>query len=206
MRNPFLTGKKVYLRGIEEGDLIGNMALWANDEEVTHFLVMGAVPNSGPIYCSWDSPREEYERLRRSDDIVFAIIEKRTDAMIGVTGLYEISWIPRKAELRIIIGEKEHWGKGYGMEATQLLLGFAFDKLNLSKVYLGVNAEHEPALRLYKGVGFVEEGRLRMEQYRNGRYYDVIRLSILRDDYYKRTSPDRGIDGKGLQGRRHRVR
>jgi len=186
MRNAFLVGKKLYLRGIEREDLAGNMATWPNDPEVTHYMVMGTIPNSGPIYCSWASPEEEYEKLKKSEDIVFAIIDKKTDTMIGIEGFYEISWIPRRAELRIIIGEKTYWGKGYGTEATELLVGYGFDKLNLFKVFLGVNAENEKAVKAYTAAGFVEEGTLRKDQYRNGRYYDVIRMSILRDEYYKR--------------------
>ena len=92
MKHPFIVGKKLYLRGIEEDDLSGNMSQWPNDPKVTHYMVMGAVPNSGSIYCSQNSLEEEYERLRKSkEDIVFAIIDKKSDTLIGVTGLYDIN-------------------------------------------------------------------------------------------------------------------
>lgn len=185
MYHPYIIGKKLYLRGIEKEDLSGTMFQWPNDPEVTHYMVMGAIPNSGSIYCSWNTIEEEYEKLRKSEkDVVFAIIDKESDNMIGVVGLYDISWIPRHAELRIVIGEKDFWGKGYGTEATKLVVDYAFDKLNLNKVYMGVNAEHKRAIKAYKNAGFIEEGTLRKEQYRNSKYYDAVRMSILREEYY----------------------
>lgn len=185
MYHSFIVGKKLYLRGIEKEDLSGNMFQWPNDPEVTYYMIMGAIPNSGSIYCSWDALEEEYEKLRKSQkDVVFAIIDKESDNMIGVVGLYDISWIPRHTELRIVIGEKDFWGKGYGTEATKLVVDYAFDKLNLNKVYLGVNTEHKRAIKAYKNAGFIEEAILRKEQYRNSKYYDAVRMSILREEYY----------------------
>jgi len=185
MYHPFIIGEKLYLRGIGKEDLSGNMFQWPNDPEVTHYMVMGAIPNSGSIYCSWNTVEEEYEKLRKSEkDIVFAIVDKESDNVIGMVGLYDISWIPRHGELRIVIEEKDFWGKGYGTEATKLVVEYAFDKLNLNKVYLGVNAEHKRAIKVYKNAGFIEEGILRKEQYRNNKYYDAVRMSILRDEYH----------------------
>ena len=185
MHHPYIIGKKIYLRGIEKEDISGNMSQWSNDPEITHYMVMGAVPNSGVIYCSWNTLEEEYEQLKNSDkDIVFAIVDKESDKIIGIIGLYGISWIPRLAELRIVIGDKDYWGKGYGTEAIKLVVDYAFDKLNLNNVYLGVNAEHKGAIKAYKNAGFVEEGILRKVQYRNSKYYDAVRMSILREEYY----------------------
>ena len=193
MHRPYIIGKKLYLRGIEKEDLSGNMSQWPNDPEITYYMVMGAVPNSGVIYCSWNTLEEEYEQLRNSEkDVVFAIVDKESDNMMGIIGLYGISWIPRLAELRIVIGEKDYWGKGYGTEAIKLVVDYAFDKLNLNNVYLGVNAEHKRAIKAYKNAGFVEEGILRKVQYRNSRYYDAVRMSILREEYYAKREDKEG--------------
>jgi len=183
MYHPFIVGEKLYLRGIEKADLSGDMTQWANDSDVTQYMVMGAVPNSGSIYCSWNNLEEEYEKLMKSKtDVVFAIVDKKSDLMIGIAGLYDISWIPRSAEFRIAIGEKKFWGKGFGTEATNLIVTYAFEKLNLNQVHLGVNAEDERANKCYKKVGFFLEGTKREQVYRNGRYYDVNFYSILRSE------------------------
>jgi len=178
MNHEFLTGQKLYLRGLEKADLTGNMFQWHNDAEVTKYMIAGAVPNTLSVL------EAEYEQLTASpNDVVFAIMDQASDTHIGNIGLYNIRWLVRAAELRIIIGEKTYWGKGYGLEATRLTVGYAFDRLNLNKVFLGVNAAHQAALNCYQRAGFVWEGALRQEIFRNGVYYDAARLSILRHEY-----------------------
>lgn len=179
MQSPFIMGEKLYLRGLDKEDLRGNMFKWANDPEVTHYMFMGLKPNAIELM------EEEYEKLIRSEkDIVFAIIDKESDAHIGNAGLYVINWVSRSAEYRIVIGEKEFWDKGYGKETARLILDYGFNKLNLNKIWLGVNAEHKAAVKSYEKSGFVKEGSLREEIYRNGKYYDATRMSILRKEFY----------------------
>lgn len=178
MHNPFIIGEKIYLRGLEKEDLKSNYFQWLNDSEVTYYLEMGLKPSNIEIL------EEEYEKMIRNPaEIVFAIVDKKTNRLIGSCGLYMINFIARKAEYRIIIGEKEFWGKGYGTEAAKLLLKYAFEKLNLNKVWLGVNADNIKAVKSYEKAGFVREGVLRKEIFRNNRYYDAIRMSILREEY-----------------------
>ena len=179
MKHPFIIGDRVYLRGLEKDDLTGNMSQWANDSDVTYFMFMGATPSTS------ERLEEEYEPLWKSkNDIVLAVIDKKTDVHIGNVGLYGINWISRAAEFRIIIGEKKYWNKGYGTEATQLTVAYGFEKLNLNKIWLGVNQDNKSAVKTYEKAGFIHEGTLRQEIYRNGQYYDAVRMSILRDAYF----------------------
>ncbi|MFC1917387.1 GNAT family N-acetyltransferase [Chloroflexota bacterium] len=179
MYHPFVEGEKIYLRGLEKNDLGGNMFQWANDSEVTHYMFFGAVPNT------MEKLEEEYEQLtKNTEDVVFAIVDKKSDAHIGNVGIYAINFVSRSGEFRIIIGEKEYWNKVYGTEATKLAVDYSFEKLNLNCVYLGVNADHQSAIKAYENAGFVKEGTMRQVIYRNGRYYDAIRMSILREEYY----------------------
>ena len=188
MYHPFIVGKKLYLRGIEREDLSGNMSQWVNDSEVTKYMVMGLFPNSGVIYCSTRTLEEEYDELLKSkNNVVFAIVDKKSDKMIGIVGLYEINWIARNAELRIVIGEKNFWGKDYGTAAVKLVVEYGFEKLNLNNVYLGVNTEDKRANKCYIKAGFTLEGTLRHYHFRNGKYYDANRYSILRDEYYTKS-------------------
>lgn len=179
MKTPFITGEKLYLRGLEREDLKGNMSNWANDSEVTYYMYTGLKPNT------MGALEKEYETIVHSDkDVVFALIDKKTNEHIGNAGLYTINWLYRSAEYRILIGEKSYWSKGYGAEAAKLIIDYGFDKLNLNKVWLGVNAENKGAVKSYKNVGFKDEGTLREEIYRNGKYYDALRMSILRSEFY----------------------
>lgn len=179
MKTPFIVGEKIYLRGLEKKDLADNMFNWANDSDVTRYMYTGLKPNNLELL------EKEYDQLISSDkDVVMAIVDKQTDEHVGNVGLYSINWLYRSAEYRIIIGEKDFWGKGYGLEAAKLIIEYGFDKLNLNKIWLGVNAENSSAVKSYRNAGFVEEGVLRQEIYRNSKYYDAVRMSILREEYY----------------------
>jgi RimJ/RimL family protein N-acetyltransferase len=75
------------------------------------------------------------------------------------------------------------WGKGHGTEATRLVLGHAFDTLNLNRVWLHVYEYNEAGLRLYQKVGFRTEGRLREDNVRDGRYRDTLVMAVLREEW-----------------------
>ncbi len=178
MHHPFLVGDLVYLRRFERGDITDRYFQWFNDAEVTRYMVNGAVPNRPEDVESF------FERMSRSaNDVVFAIVDLATEHHIGNTAIHNIDWIRRLGEFGIIVGEKAYWGKGYGTEATRLVVGFAFDRLNLNKVWLGVHADHPGAIRAYEKVGFKVEGRLRQEMVRNGVYADRLIMGILREEY-----------------------
>jgi RimJ/RimL family protein N-acetyltransferase len=179
MKTPFIVGERVYLTGIEKADL-PSLVDWMNDSEMTHYLFMGDRPAHLELLI------EQWEReIKDPGEIVFAIIEKEKDEMIGWGGLYSINWISRSAEYRVFIGNKSCRNKGIGTEVAKVIIKYGFEKLNLNKVLLGVNTSHKGAVRSYEKAGFVKEGILRQEIYRNSKYYDVVRMGILREEYYK---------------------
>ncbi|MBV9156749.1 MAG: GNAT family N-acetyltransferase [Acidobacteriaceae bacterium] len=177
MRTPFVIGQQVYIRGLERADL-EKMVGWINDEDVTRLLFMGLRPANIELLA------EQWQQDQRNqNEVAFAVCDKQSDAFIGTTGLYSINWVMRSAEFRVFLGEKEFWNRGVGTECTRLMTVYGFEKLNLNKVWLGVNADNVGGARAYTKAGFVREGILRQEQYRNFRYYDVIRMSLLRSEY-----------------------
>ena len=90
--------------------------------------------------------------------------------------------LSRKARL-IVVLKPECTGKGYGTEAVRLALKFAFDYLNLERVALSVQANNPRAIRAYEKAGFVREGLLRRDAYRNGEYIDVVQMGVLREEF-----------------------
>ena len=87
---------------------------------------------------------------------------------IGLVQLTGIHTVHRSAEFSLLIGEAAFRGQGYGHEATRHCLQHAFSDLNLHRLELRVRADNQPALRLYRRVGFVEEGRLRQAIFKQG--------------------------------------
>ncbi len=177
-RIPFIEGAKVNLCSAIAEDFGATMQAWINDQEVTHFLSRGTLP-ADPVALE-----AEFKALGGPNaDLQLAIIEKLSGRYIGITGLHSINLISRHAEFRILIGEKSMWGKAFGAEACQLILAHGFEVLNLNKIWLGVNTENNKAFSSYERCGFKHEGTLRHELFRNSRYYNVARMSLLKDEY-----------------------
>jgi RimJ/RimL family protein N-acetyltransferase len=152
---------------------------WINDSELIRFT-----NNYRPI--SEAEQKVWFQSLsERKDQVVLGIEARKEKKLIGTCGLYAIERVNRKAELRIKIGNKSYWGRGYGKEAVELLLDYAFSDLNLRRLWLKVLPTNDRALRLYKEVGFKEEGILREDLYIQGGYCDLIVMGLLREDHAK---------------------
>ncbi|MCR4435057.1 MAG: UDP-4-amino-4,6-dideoxy-N-acetyl-beta-L-altrosamine N-acetyltransferase [Clostridiales bacterium] len=128
--------------------------------------------------------REWYEKyLRSGNRIEFIIIVKNSGRKIGTVGLSNIDYRNQKAEYGIFLGEKAERGKGYGKEASCALISYGFNELNLRRIYLKVFRDNRQAVKLYKNLGFNEEGILRKDVYKNGKFKDVMIMSILKDEW-----------------------
>lgn len=178
MQLSFIVGKKVNFCALEEEDFTERLASWRNDPEVTYFLFQGVLPSSRELL------KEEYEHLIRSkNDVLLAVVDKQTGIRLGITGLYGIDWIARHGEFRVITGEKEFWNKGYGNEILEVMVALGFSRLNLNKVFSGVNIENIVSIKCHERLNFAREGLLRKHQYRHGKYYDAIMFGIFRDEF-----------------------
>jgi len=180
MKNPFLSGTKVYLRPLEREDA-PLLVPWINDAEVTRTLEVFYRP------MNLQTELEFIENIYKSEhDVVLGIAVTATDALIGATGLHRLDCKNRRASFGIFIGEKAEWGKGYGTEVTTLMTGYAFETLNLNRVWLHVYEYNERGIWAYEKVGFKGEGVLRQDRYHEGRYWDTITMAILREEWEAR--------------------
>lgn len=112
---------------------------------------------------------------------------------VGLVELVEINYIHRHAEFQIII-HPQHQGKGYARILIEQAVNYAFNILNLHKLYLVVAVENKKAIHLYKDYGFQVEGQLVQEFFINGKFMDALRMYMLQKDYLARKSPT-DIDG-----------
>ncbi|POY75975.1 GNAT family acetyltransferase [Rhodotorula taiwanensis] len=83
-------------------------------------------------------------------------------------------------------------GKGYGREAMEWLLSRAFVGYGLNRVQSACWTWNEPAVRLYKSVGFQVEGTKRQACWQEGAFRDEYIIAILAEDYHKRRSESLG--------------
>ena len=164
-------GQKTRLRRIERED-IPTFVRWFNDPDVREFLLINR-----PL--SMAEEEQWFERqLQAGDSEIFAI-EASDGVHIGNIGLHDIDLNNRHAEMGIMLGEKDYWSQGYGSDAICTLLRFAFDEMNLHRVFLKVFEDNSRAIRAYEKCGFQHEGRLREAVYRKGRYWDELLMSVL---------------------------
>lgn len=108
---------------------------------------------------------------------------REPEQFIGVTGFRQLDARNRHVQFGITVGEKSAWGKGYGTEVTRLMVRYAFQTLNMHRVWLHASEDNERALHVYQKIGFRMEGRLRQDMFRNGRYWDTIVMAVLRDEW-----------------------
>ncbi len=173
-----LDGRLVGLRALERSD-VERAYTWVNDREVTQYLLMR--------YPMARAQEEKYlaeaaEQGNSYADVRLAI-ETKDGVHIGMCGLHHASAEDRHASLGIMVGDKSYWSNGYGSDAVMTLLRFAFDQMNLNKVELGVFEFNERAIACYRKCGFVQEGRRREHYFQDGRYWDIINMSVLRREY-----------------------
>ena len=176
MKNPFLVGQKIYLRPLEREDA-PTLVAWFNDAEVTRNLLQHL-----PINLR--AEEQFLDKLYQNDEnIGLGIAVKETDRLIGTTGLHKMDRRARQASFGIALGVKSEWGKGYGTEATALMVRYAFETLNLNRVWLHVFEDNVRGQRCYEKVGFRREGLLRQDNFREGRYHNTVVMAILREEW-----------------------
>jgi RimJ/RimL family protein N-acetyltransferase len=176
-----IIGERIRLRAIERDDLT-RFVTWLNDPDVTRGLML-FVPLSLSQEEKWfqhllDRPVEEHP-------LVMEVRMPEGWIPIGNIALDRINWKERSAEVGIFIGEKIFWNQGYGREAMGLILGYGFNELNLNRIFLRVYETNQRAIHSYEKAGFVLEGRLRQDHFQDGRYIDVLMMSVLRSEWKK---------------------
>ncbi len=178
-----LETERLRLRAFREEDL-ERFHRWRNDLALMRLDQPGAVrPERLMDTRAW------LERVLSDEKtIFFALGHKASGDFIGTVSLRNLDLKNQNAELAILIGEPENRGRGVGGEALSVLLDYAFGELGLYRVYLWVLAYNEPAIRLYRRLGFKEEGRLRAQVWRDGARHDVLVFGLLRDEWRARAS------------------
>jgi RimJ/RimL family protein N-acetyltransferase len=128
---------------------------------------------------------EEFSPYFRGQSTVqhWAIIDRKTNELIGKIHWEECLKGPDVYELGIVIGDSERWRIGYGAEACLLAGELLFRELKAHKVMYLCAEYNTPMIELGIRGGFKEEGRIRDRFYVNGRYWDGIWLGLLKTEY-----------------------
>lgn len=126
------------------------------------------------MHINWMKTKVAYGEV-----IQYIIEEKETNRPIGSVYLRDIDKNHNSAEYGIFIGEEDSRGKGYGTKAAEIFVNHMFEKLKLHRIFLRVLAGNDSAYRSYEKIGFIKEGIARDMIRVDGKYEDVIFMSII---------------------------
>lgn len=175
MQKPTLQGEMIVLRPVRPDDAD---AMWEMITDPDGRRLTGTThEHTREEIDAWCASRETAEG--RYD---FAVTALGDDEFRGEIVLDEVDLAVRSAHLRLAM-RPAYRGRGYGTEAIELVLGFAFDGLDLHRVELEALSINTRAISLYENIGFVLEGR-RRDAYRDGDgWCDAVVMSMLVDEY-----------------------
>jgi RimJ/RimL family protein N-acetyltransferase len=178
-------GERIRFRGVEHDDL-PTFVKWVNDPEVRQGIAIH-LPFSQAEEENWfegmlKHPADEHVLGIEVREPITEVGDERW-RLIGSCGFFSIDWRNRASEFGIMIGDKSYWNRGYGTEAVRLLLQHGFNTLNLNRIFLRVFENNPRAIRAYEKAGFINEGRQRQAEFMDGRYIDVLVMSMLKDEF-----------------------
>ncbi|MDQ3019435.1 MAG: GNAT family N-acetyltransferase [Bacteroidota bacterium] len=178
LKNPFLTGEKIYLSPLTKEDISQGYVSWLNDAEVCRHNSHATFPNTVTKTLSYLQSIE-----KSKTEIVFAIRWKKNNEHIGNISFKNLNWVSRSGEIAILIGEKNYWSKGVGSEAFKLLIEYGFNSLNLNRISSGLMTTNNGMIKICEKNRMKMEGLMREFLYKEGRYLDALIYSILLKDY-----------------------
>jgi RimJ/RimL family protein N-acetyltransferase len=174
-RRFMIAGEHVILRAFESDDA-ERCYRWMNDPNIVRTL-----KTRYPI--AFQNEIEWLDRaMNASPDERHFAIERRDDRThIGNASIHDIDWVSQTAWFGLFIGEPSAWNRGFGGDSIRTLARFAFDEMNLGKLRINVFDYNDRAKHVLEALGFVQEGCLRRDFYREGSYHDIVILSKFRD-------------------------
>lgn len=173
--NPVITGDRLRLRPLTEADLPLRVQ-WYNDPDIRRTLLVDEV-------FTLEGTRKWFARIQEDASRLDWMIETSAGMSIGLISLLHIDPKNKTAEIIIVIGDRAYWGRGVMAEAEALLIGWAFEKLLLEKIWAVALPGNLASLITMKKLGFVIEGTLRGEAVKDGRRTDLFRLGLLKDEF-----------------------
>jgi [ribosomal protein S5]-alanine N-acetyltransferase len=163
------------------------VARLAGRREIADTTISIPHPYSEQLARNWIAARTGQDGAGK--ETAFAITLRSDGRLIGAVGLREIDTEHSQAEMGFWIGV-DWWGQGYATEAARAMVHFAFEELNLNRVYAHHMVRNPASGRVLKKIGMRREGLLRQRVRKWGVFEDVVVLAILRGDW----SEKRGVD------------
>jgi RimJ/RimL family protein N-acetyltransferase len=169
-------GDKIKLRAIESEDNEFLLEMM-NDPDIEMMVGGYSQPESMAEQMKW------FTRLESKSSILRCIIaNKENDKAIGTLILNDIDMKNGTGHIHIKIANGSERGKGYGTDAINTMVKYAFSELRLNCVFANILAYNEPSVHLFEKCGFTRDGILRARVFKQGQYVDLFSYSRLSTD------------------------
>ena len=167
-------GEKIILRAIESKD--NQMLLEIINDPDTEYMLGGW---SFPV--SQNNQEEWYNNLKNEKNVLRCTIDVENTA-VGAVMLTDIDYKNGNAEVHIKLSSSNNRGKGYGTDALNTIVKYAFLELRLHCIYAKISQKNNISQKLFSKCGFKEEGILKSRIYKKGEYIDLISYSIINNN------------------------
>jgi RimJ/RimL family protein N-acetyltransferase len=176
-------GKLVRLAAIDHEKDPEIESRWTHDAAYLRFLGQEPARPLSPAQV-----KKQYEKLEKrleesQNNFYFTIRGREDDRLLGFIRLYWIEWNHGSGSLQMGIGDPPDRGKGFGGEALGMVLQFAFEELNLYRLSAWIGDDNPAGIRFFKRFGFVEEVRRRQSLHRDGKFWDLLLLGLLAEEW-----------------------
>lgn len=175
---PELKSERLILRRITKEDAINMFEIYS-DPETARFDWYYPIESVDKISKIIDNFQEIYDE---KDEITWGAVKKDDNKLIGYCCLGDFQEGPRSCEIGYGFN-REYWNKGYGTEAVNVLVKYAFEEMNINRIVGTVTLGNEASIKVLKKVGFQQEGIFRKRTFMKGEFVDDVILAILMEDY-----------------------
>ncbi|QTM98448.1 GNAT family N-acetyltransferase [Sediminibacillus dalangtanensis] len=175
---PTFTGEKITLRPFHVEEDFSYLEECLEDPEVLKLT------GSDPGFDREEVLKWYQSRNEQSDRLDLAIVDKEQNILVGevVVNLYEGT--DHSMNFRILIGPRGR-NRGFGTEATRLMVDYVFTHTDLNQLTLSVFAFNPRARKVYEKIGFVFDSVDKDDLQFEGEWIDSINMKLSREDWEK---------------------
>ncbi|WP_276974575.1 GNAT family protein [Flavobacterium filum] len=171
-----LKGQHIYLRALEPEDLEFVYQL-ENDESVWEISQTQTPYSRFLIRQYLDNAQQD---IYEAKQLRLAICKNDSFQAIGLIDLFDFDAKNKRAGIGILIQKEENRQNGFGRQALELLIHYAFERLEVHQLYANIATTNEASIALFTTFGFECVGIKKEWNFQNGIYSDEALYQLIR--------------------------
>lgn len=173
MKSPIITASNYRMRPFRASDA-ELWQIWDVDPDV-----QAHVPEPRNTVSQIEDQYAYIEECEHDDEGYYWSLETKDGVTIGTIALTDYNEYHGVAQLGIVIGNTDYWGRGVATEVIAVLVRYAFAHLHIVRIDAEVEEENVPMMRVLEKVGFVQDGLFHSARVKNGKRINVHHFGIV---------------------------